>query len=347
MTHMLNGQVKTGESGRPRIAIVGAGISGLAAAQECAAVGARLDIFEMGENPGGRLAVRDLPGPLWLGHVVDVGAAFFTVSDSDFEPVVREWQSRGLAHPWSSECAVVTPSGTHTSQGRIRWATAQGLRSLVRDGITRLSEDGRCGVTFEHRVQSVVVTSDGVQLDDNLYDAVVLACPDPQAQRIVDATSAPELWEKLALARWNPIISHTMVFAARTWDAHGLWFVEQSGVLATIADDGSRRGDAAAVLVAHSTPELAKEFLDKPDDAVPQMWAEVCRALNISTPPEFTITKRWGLAHPVTPHQEPFGADSSGRLFVCGDGWGGKPRIEGAWLSGRRAARAALTTLGC
>ena len=330
-----------------RIAIVGAGVSGVAAARVLVDAGTSVDVFDMGENPGGRLAVRDLPGPLWPGHVVDVGAAFFTVADDDFELVVREWQSRGLAHPWSDECAVVTPSGTHVSKGRMRWSAAKGLRSLARDGVAAVIEDSRCTVTFQHRVHSVVATSRAVRVDDDLYDAVILACPDPQAQRIVDATSAPELCAQLASATWNPIISHTMVFAARSWDDRGLWFIEQSDVLATIADDGSRRGDAAAVLVAHSTPELAKVFFDNPDDAVPQMWAEVRRALNISNPPESTITKRWGLAHPVTPHAEPFGIDTTGRLLVCGDGWGGKPRIEGAWLSGRRAARAALTTLGC
>lgn len=346
MSDQLHDEAANHSRGGVRVAIVGSGISGLAAAHECVAAGALVDMFDMGENPGGRLAVRDLEGPLWPGHVVDVGAAFFTVSDQDFEMKVNDWHARGLAHPWSDECAVVTPSGTRVSHGRMRWSASKGLRSLARAELELLTEVHGFTVKFMQRVQTVVV-ADGVHIDGRHYDAAILACPDPQASRIISEGSAPQLSAQLAGSTWNPIISHTMVFSQRSWGDYGMWFIEQSEVLASIADDGSRRGDGAAVLVAHSTAELAQQFFDNPDGAVPQMWQEVQQVLGISNHPDSTITKRWGLAHPAAPHPELFGVDATQRLFVCGDGWGGKPRIEGAWLSGRRAARAALTTLGC
>ena len=46
------------------------------------------------------------------GRAVDIGASYFTVSDPEFEPVVTDWQQRGLARPWTDTFHATTDDGT-------------------------------------------------------------------------------------------------------------------------------------------------------------------------------------------------------------------------------------------
>ena len=328
-----------------RIAIVGAGVSGLAAARALVDAGLRVDVFDMGENPGGRLATRDLSGAPWPGHIVDVGAAYFTVSEPEFEQQVQAWTSQGLAHKWSDTFAVVERGGTHAASGRLRWSARKGLRSLALAEVEALIATGKADIQFSHRVANVSIGVVGVTVDGEIYDAAILACPPAQALRILGDSTSDDFNQKLQVP-WNPVISHTMVFNARTWTNHGLWFLNDSATLTTVCDDGARRGDGAAVLVAHSTPDVARAHFDDPESASALLTTEVRAAMDIEDEPSSTITKRWGLAQPQSVSAEDFAMDASRRLMVCGDAWCAPARIEGAWLSGRRAAQALLTNLG-
>ena len=122
-------------------------------------------------------------------------------------------------------------------------------------------------------------------------------------------------------------------WSGRRWpaDLHGA-FVHDSPVLEWIADDGDRRGDAAPVLVAHKTPELAAGHLADPEAAVPAVVSAVRSVLGIVADPEWTAVQRWSLAKPAAPRAEPFGlVDGVG---LCGDGWHAPSKVESAWSSG-------------
>lgn len=338
-----------------RILVVGAGIAGLSAATELAAAGVGVDVVDMGENPGGRLAVRNLidTDTPWDGHVVDVGAAYFTTSDDDFAARVRAWMSQGLVRGWFDTATVVDADGRHRRGGPMRYATAEGLRSLARTMVSEVSHHSGVTVRQQLRVTHIepvgrcvranIAHTEGENLHE--YDAVILACPDAQAVRMLGDERFTQLRTLLTAHAWLPIITHTMVFSQRQWPAEDFWFVNDSDVLATIADDGARRGDDAAVLVAHSTPSHAAQYLDQPDAAAKELEAEVGRVLHLSVAPMQRITKRWALARPAVPRGQLCGWDADSHVAVCGDGWAGKPRIEGAWLSGRDAARQVLAAL--
>ena len=81
--------------------VVGAGIAGIACARELAAAGVAVRVLERARVVGGRMASRRLHG-----RPVDLGAAYFTVSDPGFAQVVRGWQAAGLARPWTDKLAV-------------------------------------------------------------------------------------------------------------------------------------------------------------------------------------------------------------------------------------------------
>jgi predicted NAD/FAD-dependent oxidoreductase len=144
---------------------------------------------------------------------------------------------------------------------------------------------------------------------------------------------------------WEATLTVWAGWPRRWWDAgigrdlHGA-FVQGSPVVDRILDDGSRRGDDAAVLVVHSTPEHAARWLDDPDGGVPEVLGDLVRLLRGEAPaPLFAGARRWSLASPVTPQDRPFALDDETLVGVCGDAWGSKPRVEQAWLSGDALGR--------
>lgn len=315
------------------VAVIGGGISGIACATALADAGLTVDVFDRGQRLGGRLASQTLreTGTAYDGRVVDVGAAYFTVDDPGFGEVVGDWIDRGLARPWTDTFHLADGAqilGTKT--GPMRYAAPRGLRSLVEDLATVLPSDL---VEIRHPIDvtGVEVHGDGVRVADRDYRAVALCGPDPQMDALV-AVDHPPMWE--------PVLALTAVYPERTWDFDAA-FVNDDPVLSFVADDGSRRGDGAPVLVAHSTPVLAAGHLADPVTAAPAMLA-VLGKVSGGVPAWFGV-KRWTYARPAYARPEAFAFD--GVVGRAGDGWAGVPRTQSAWVSGDALGRAMGETL--
>lgn len=296
----------------PRVAVIGAGLSGVACAQALRERGISVEMFERGRAPGGRMA-----SPTLHGRRVDMGAAYFTVKDPGFSAIADGWVSRGLARPWTDTFDVISANGHDDTVGPVRFAATGGLRSLVRDLVP-----GDV-VRLESTVDS---------LDDLTHDAVVLAMPDPQAARLAPGACD---W-----VDYEPVIAVAAGWSERNWSFADAVFVNDDPDVSFVADDGARRGDGAAVLVAHTTATRAQMHLDRPDDAVRPVLSALRRVTGIAEEPAWTHAHRWTFAKPAGTHgATEFGLLTSGRpLGICGDAWcpSGAPRVESAWLSGRR-----------
>lgn len=327
------------------VVVVGAGISGISCARVLHDAGVPVRVLDRGRRVGGRMAVRteQLPdGP----HPVDIGASYFTVSDDRFAEVVRGWEVEGLARPWTDTFHLLSPdgvSGTRTSV--VRWAATGGLRSLVERLAAGLD------VTQRAEVAEVGVAADGPMVDGVPASAVVLAMPEPQARDLVPDAVAAEL-DLGAGMEWLPSIAVWAAWDERWWPELDGAFVDGSPVLSWIADDGRRRGDGAAVLVAHTTALFAAGRLDDPGSAagpaLDELSALLARAAGRAQPapePTWLRVHRWSLAAPRRAHGTPFGLTGHG-IGACGDAWGGKSRVEQAWLSGRLLGEELLRRVG-
>ena len=274
------------------VVVVGAGIAGLACARELADSGVPARVLERGSRPGGRLASE------WLdGRFADVGAAYVTADDRSFQGRLQSWRIEGLARPWTD-----TFRGQH-GPGPMRWAAPGGLSSLATSLATGLD------ITYNTEV---------TELPEAEY--VVLAMPGPEALRVADLPAA-------RTQTWEPALTVVLTYPRRSWADFGGVFVNDHPVLATVCDDGDRRGDGAPVLVAHSTPRHAT-------DQGPEAMAEAVNALlGIADVPR-VVHRRWPYAVP-RPRPEAFAR--SGHVYLCGDAFG-RPRVQTAWLSGRAVA---------
>ncbi|KAJ9527524.1 hypothetical protein QJQ45_025751 [Haematococcus lacustris] len=127
---------------KPLVAIVGGGLSGLACANELAALGIRSVVFDTGKHSvGGRLATRasrdaslkpypparppSRPGAApgaksttqttrldlaSAGLMFDHAAQFFTATDPRFKALVASWEDAGIVHPWLGPLGTLTAS---------------------------------------------------------------------------------------------------------------------------------------------------------------------------------------------------------------------------------------------
>ncbi|MFI5841829.1 NAD(P)/FAD-dependent oxidoreductase [Catenuloplanes sp. NPDC051500] len=293
------------------VVVVGAGIAGLACARALVEGGARVRVLERGRVVGGRLASKR-----YDGRYADIGAAYFVADDAEFAAQAGSWEARGLARAWTDTLRVY-PGGEKTT-GPVRWAAPGGLRSLAAD----LAD----GLDVRLSTQVGEVPADA--------DAVVLAMPGPQAVRL---DPPPGIVAAANAQTWQPVIAAVLTYPERGWDDLRGAFVNEHPVLATVCDDGDRRGDRAPVLVAHSTAALAARHLAAPEQAGPILAAAVAELLGLAATPRVDV-HRWTYAQPE-PTDAPYAQD--GRVWLCGDAFG-RPRVQTAWLSGRAVARALL-----
>ncbi|GGM31038.1 NAD(P)/FAD-dependent oxidoreductase [Dactylosporangium sucinum] len=287
------------------VVVVGAGIAGLACARVLNDRGVDVRVLERGAGPGGRLA-----SPAVDGRPVDLGAAYFTVSDPAFGSVVDGWQERGLARPWTGHFEVYGQS-PHAPEapGPVRWCADGGLGALA--------ADLAAGLPVEYGVAVRDLAGLGA-------DRVVLAMPAPQAAAIHPPARA------VADAQdWRPCLAVALRYPSRCWPDFAGAFVNDHPVLVTVCDDGDRRGDRSPVLVAHSTPGYARE------EAVADVEAAVRDVLHLPEAGSPIAARCWSESRPARAGDEPFALAEG--VFLAGDGFG-RPRVEAAFLSGRAVA---------
>lgn len=329
-----------------RVAVIGGGIAGVTCARELSRGGVNVTLLDRGHRLGGRLAVQTLrgTGTPWDGHAVDVGASYFTASSIEFSAQVAHWVERGIARPWTDAFHIADPDGLIAPKiGPMRYATPGGLRSAVED----IASDVVGAIDVRNPVDVQQVSwSGGPTVDGESYDAVAICAPDPQALRLVDANSAQLADVARALDAhthvWEPAMALIAVSQDRYWPELDGVFVNDDAILTWIADDGRRRGDDAAVLVAHSTPVLASRHLSDPIGAAPAMLAALRSVLGARRDPDWFTVKRWTYAKPLTARPQTCHWDPAARVGLAGDAWAGRPRVEAAYLSGLALAEAIL-----
>lgn len=318
------------------VIVVGAGISGVACARALQDAGVPVVVIDRGRRVGGRMASKRIED-----RAVDLGASYFTVADDQFRAEVERWVAAGIAREWTDTFTVLSPDQAPTSkQGPMRYAAPGALRSLVEELAGPLD-------VRRAAVEQVTRDPEGLSVDGEHARAVVLAMPDPQARALV-GTGLESVADELTRS-WDPVLALVARFAERSWDLDGIGgefhgaFVNGDDDLEWIADDGRRRGDDAAVLVAHSTSARAARHLDDPDSAEPALRAALVRVLALAVDPVHTLVKRWSVAKPTGRRDAAYLLRDG--LGVCGDGWG-PPKVEGAYLSGRALGEQLAARLG-
>jgi len=316
------------------VAVIGAGLSGLACARSLFDAGIRVQVFDKSRGPGGRMATRR-QGDLRFDH----GAQYFTVRDPRFRRRVEAWQSDGVVARWPGKLAVVRDGEiSFKDDSTERWVGVPGMSAIC----GRLANG--LDVTYGSRVVQLerrdgrwrLETADGTEA--GRFDAVVVSAPAPQTAALL-AVPAAHMAERAAEVDMAPCWAAMVSFPdTLALDFDGA-FCEDSP-LGWISRNNTKPGrppDESWIL--HATPDWSREHLDLDQDVAAQWLVDAFYdAVGRRLPRPTSLTAhRWRFALPENPLSEPCLFDPDLALAACGD-WAGGPRVEGAFLSGCAAA---------
>jgi renalase len=313
------------------VGIIGAGLSGLAAARALVDAGHEVVVVEKSRGMGGRLAARRIEGT-----VVDHGApAIDLPHQSAIADLVSGFSSDDLVELHASEA---------------------GRQIAYRAGATRLAKLMAEGVhiVLGVRIGALRATGGGFELageqgnSHGVVDAVIVSAPAPQAADLIEIS--PERGARVAALRRAAYDPAVMILAGFAIDEPGALdpFEVAAPFMRVTAESVKGRGAPGGLvpIVARVEPGRSAELLDVADadilaDAVPALRS-ICGA---DREPAWVQVKRWRYAtlpNPLDPREvNPPGS----RIVVCGDTIAGAG-LAGVYASGLTAAARVVSDLG-
>ncbi len=171
-----------------KVAVIGAGIAGLAFSQLCQQQGHDVTVFEKSLEHGGRLASKRLD---W--GTLDICAQYFTAYDPKFKGQLPKWLQDGTAERWDFTPFVTTEKGISPSPGNTeRYVGTAQMNSISHSLSTGLNIKVSTEIKALHR------TSESNQwrlqdkhdhfLDES-FDSVIVSAPAEQSTKLLTGTA--------------------------------------------------------------------------------------------------------------------------------------------------------------
>ena len=322
-----------------RIAVIGAGMAGLACASELARADAQVTVFERARGLGGRLSTRRL-GDVAFDH----GAQFITARSRPFVHYCESARRAGLLAAW--EPRLMEDGRSWDSPIGEWWVARPGMSALVRP-LTR-SVLVRNGITVHEILPGQrgweLLTDAGRQ--DATFDAVAVAVPAPQALALLGPHGRG--FRHLASVHMTPCWAGLYRFDTPI-DVGAEARRCTQGPIGWACCDSSKPGRAnrPQTWVVHATPAWSTAHLELDlVDAAQRLLQAFSEAVGQPLPqPAYSSAHRWRHALVEKPLGLPCLVDEELAVGACGD-WCIAPRVEAAYESGRSLAYSLLSTVG-
>jgi predicted NAD/FAD-dependent oxidoreductase len=303
------------------VAVVGAGLAGIACALSLAKAGVHARVFEAQRAPGGRLATRRFAVASF-----DHGAQYLTATDGRFRAELDRATAEGAADRWH-------PAWPSRDRREDLWVGVPAMNSLPRFLAADLDvEYGARIVRLERSRGGWTLLDDrGAAHPD--FTAVAIALPAPAAAAL--AGGRTPLAARVKAVPMAPSWAVLVAFDAPLSGMPDAGFAGD-GMLRWYARNGSKPGrDAPDAWVLHASPDWSRVEFDQPAQnvqrAVLDRFSEhIGRAL-----PRALVSDahRWRHARVEAPLGEACLLDPDSGIGFCGD-WCLDARAEAAWLSG-------------
>jgi len=306
-----------------KIAIIGAGMAGLACATKLSGSAADVHLFDKGRGASGRMASRTSSSR--LGETTfDMGAQYFTAHSADFAAQVSIWHQFGLVAPWAAA-------------GDGAYVGVPTMNAPLKHMAEKLP------VTWSAKIDSLQRSAGqwtlrGEAFEAAGFDLVLVAIPAEQSAQLLQ-NHAPDLAGLARKVPSEPCWTLMVSFSAPLSLPEDV--VRDCGPISWAARNSAKPGRSGPESwVIHATPEWSKQHLEDDKDSVcNDILGEFSRALNISLPEVAGVAAhRWRFARSGKAGVSHLWNAGQG-LGVCGD-WLLGPRVECAWTSGNTLAQA-------
>ena len=314
------------------VAVIGAGLAGLACATELERHGISVDLFDKGRAPGGRISTRRSSAGTF-----DHGAQYFTVRDPAFAGLVRELLRAGVVERWSGRFARASATGELQAAAtrEARWVGTPGMSAIGRALASSLDVRSgvRVGAIRRHASDWDLVGDGGTAL--GRYARVVVATPAPQSAELLHDTPLMGLAERAQMA---PCWALMIGFVEQPRTPFDAIQCEGDG-LSWIAREASKPGRAKGPRwVAHASPAFTRRHAGASPEVAGQLMLDELQKLLGSLPPvASSVAHLWRYALVERPVGAEALYDPTAGLGACGD-WCVGGRVEAAVLSGLRLA---------
>lgn len=301
-----------------RVAVIGAGLSGLACADVLRQEGKDVVVFEKSRGIGGRLATRRTPENLRFDH----GAQFFTIRTKSFKQFLA-----GRAVPWEPR--------TNFDVDEDWFIGTPDMKSFLRPVADRLD------IRLNTKVGKVSTSGDywsldfGESLDKaEIFDKVVVTAPSPQALSLTQDSHLIQA----ALGQVQMAPTWSIMFTLRdpsNW-AFDVWR-DRKNKISWLARNSHKDGRAGSPesWVLHGSSEWSAANLERDKDEIMELLLPEALQLMGKTMDDiiYFAAHRWRFARVTTPLGRPFISDETNTLFAAGD-WCLGARVEDAFTSG-------------
>jgi len=324
------------------VIIVGAGLSGLVAGNELNAAGKRVLLLDKGTSSGGRLATRRIGDGL-----ADHGAQFFTARTSVFQQAVDAWVEAGHVYVWGHGWSDGSLKRT-ANDGHPRYVTKGGMNQLA-----KVLQEG-LDVRTNTKVDTIHYGAHGWQVtanngaNDFASRALILTPPAPQALALTNGIAlAPEDRAALQRIEYGPCLAGMFVIEGEIDLPEPGALQNFSEIVYWIADNRAKGISQERVITMHVETRYSRAHFDDPDaHTLEFLRKELDKYLHEGTVVKDAQLKKWRYSVPLTTYHRDTLVATGMPLAFAGDAFGGRGRIEGAYLSGLAAGKAILELLG-
>lgn len=300
-----------------RVAVVGAGMAGLACATRLREAGWETDVIDKSRSVGGRLSTRRATvkgSEIGFDH----GATHFTARSIGFRRLVEEWEAKGLAARWQV-------AGTDS------WVGTPSMNAPLKDLARTLDVRLACPITALTRsTKGWTLHSEANRIGE--YDVVVIAIPAQQAAPLLSLHDF-EMARVAMSIRSHPCWSAMFAFAE---PLAGLGdFIRGTGSLACAVRESAKPGRAPGERwVVQANWTWSEKFLTHESASIcALLHSALGEAAGYDLPhPLHAAAHRWLCAQPSGQNLKVLWNGDIG-LGACGD-WLHHGFVEYAWQSG-------------
>lgn len=326
------------------VLIVGAGISGLIAARSLRDRGYSVHLIEKARGVGGRLATRKIGE----SGQADLGAQFFTVRTETLRRYVDEWLANELVYVWGTGWSDGSVKRTH-SDGHPRYAVRGGMNQLA----AHLAAD--LDIALDRLVTYVQLQDDNWTLhdsDNQTYRgrALLMTPPMPATLELLSSSAIslhPDDFAQLRRIQFGPCL-------CGIHEVKGAIDMPEPGAVQNfqndvywVADNHAKGISESTVVTSHANAKFSRQNWDASEaDIIRELESAVQPYLKPGASIVSTRLKKWRFSVPLTtyPHEYMLARDLP-LLAFAGDAFGGRGRVEGAFVSGIAAGNALADSL--
>ena len=304
------------------VAVIGAGLAGLACARRLSVSGCHVVVFERQRAPGGRLGTRRFEAATF-----DHGAQYLTARDPVFRAAIDAALATGAAGRWQPDW----PGGEQEKTDL--WVGTPAMSALPRYLAEGLDIEYGARVTRLARARRgwAVIGDRGSWHPD--FACVVLAMPAPEAAAL--AAMHTPLAERVGAVPMAPCWAVMLGFDGPLEQVADAGFTDDT-VLPWFARNGSKPGrNAPDTWVLHASADFSRREFDAPPPRVQKALIDRF-AVRLGKPlPGIRLSDcyRWRHARVVAPLGELFLLDQAAGIGFCGD-WCLDARGEAAFMLG-------------